>query len=141
MKRREFLVSLAAVPVVLSGCGADSDGRGSAFTPPPPLDEPLSRARHFRPLAGDVFYLEHPHYGSVDAVLASIEDNTRDPQLEQFVLTFELPAGSNLADGTYRLQHYRSGVFELFLQRSERSDLNVERHVALFSHLHDTVSY
>lgn len=138
MKRREFLLGLTALPVLLTGCGADSDGTATGnFTAAPTPAEPLTRARHFRPLEGDVFYLEHPQLGSVDAVLVAIEDNTRDPQLEQFVLTFEIPAGSNLGDGTYRLQHYHGGIFELFLQRSELSGYDAERHVALFSHLHE----
>jgi len=136
MKRRDFLIGLASMPIVLVGCGADSSGRFSATTPTQ-SQEPLSRARHFRPLAGDAFYLEHPHYGSVDALLSNIEDNTRDPQLEQFVLSFDLPEGSTLADGTYRMEHVSGSVFELFLQRSETAVNGYERHVALFSHLHE----
>lgn len=137
MKRRDFLIGLASVPIVLVGCGGDNAGNISdGFSPPPPR-EPLSRARHFRPLEGDTFYLEHPSYGSVDAVLRTIEDNTRDPQLEQFVLSFDLPQGSALADGTYRVEHTSGSVFELFLQRSETAVDGYERHVALFSHLHE----
>src|SRR5690606_41994989 len=97
-------------------------------------DGPVGRARHCRGREGDLFYVEHPLYGAVDAELTTLVDNTMDPSLEQFLLTFALPAGSNLADGTYRVTHPVLGDMALFLQGG-RDDGVYQYYSAAFSHL------
>ncbi len=132
MERRTFIAGLIATPVVLSACGG---GGGSQGAPAPvSANEPIGRARHFRGREGDLFYVEHPLYGSVDAELVSLVDNTMDPSLEQFLLTFALPAGSNLGDGMRRLTHRTLGEMALFLQGG-RDDGVHQFYSAAFSHL------
>ena len=145
MKRRTFVAGLAAAPWVLTGCGADSQGNhGSGVgghSPMPSVPQGLSRRHDFGALEGDIFYVAHPRYGSVDARLVGVEDNTRDAQLEQFALRFELPPGSALQDSLYRVEHAQAGSFDLFMQRSSDDSSNDrvagEAYVAFFSHLKD----
>ena len=140
MKRRAFIAGLAVTPWVLAGCGAGSgsgQSTGGGQTPAPDLPQGLSRRHDFGALEGEVFYIAHPRYGSVDATLVAVEDNTRDAQLEQFALRLELPLGSDLQDAVYRVEHVRAGSFELFVQCSEEGSAAGERYVAFFSHLRD----
>ncbi|WP_111656952.1 DUF6916 family protein [Isoalcanivorax indicus] len=140
MKRRTFVAGLAAAPWVLAGCGADSQGNrsgASGHPPAPVVPQGLSRRHDFGALEGDIFYVAHPRYGSVDARLVGVEDNTRDAQLEQFALRFELPPGSALQDALYRVEHAQGGRFDLFMQRSSDDSVAGEGYVAFFSHLTD----
>lgn len=150
MKRRDLLIGLAAAPLWLSGCGGGSAGTtatGTQSSAPPVVTAPvepeplppeiLSRASHFHPMAGEVFYIEHPFYGSVDAVLQPLTSHDYDPVLEQFSLSFELPAGTGLSEGTYRVAHRDGAAFDLYLQPSQLDTDGVDRYTAVFSHLAD----
>lgn len=144
MKRRDLLIGLAAAPALLAGCGGSGSANSGGVSPiaveEPEASAPLqipSRARHFKALEGEVFYIEHPFYGSVDAVLTPLTENAVDPKLEQFALGFKLPAGSALPEGTYQVTHHSGSVFALYLQQSQDATDGYDRYVALFSHLYD----
>lgn len=148
MKRRDLLLGLAAMPVWLAGCGGGSGSAAPSQSPPlaspPPAAAPepdplppevLSRLGDFQPLEGEIFYIDHPVYGSLEAQLQPLTAHDYDPSLEQFTLSFELPEGAALGEGSHRVSHHQGTSFELFLQPAESQTLGYERYTAVFSHL------
>ncbi len=146
VNRREVLLGLVVAPVLLSGCGSGGSasrpdyqpGPGPVVDSPepePPQPEIPSRARHFKPLEGQVFYIEHPFYGSLDAVMTPLEESHLDPQLEQFAVGFYLPSGSDLPEGTYKVSHHAGATFDIFLQPGGVAVDGYDHHRAIFSHL------
>lgn len=146
--RREILLGLAATPVWLSGCGGGSgttistSSQPPAASSPPPVAAPeplppeiLSRMGDFQPLEGEVFYIDHPIYGSLEAQLQPLTAFDYDPALEQFTLSFDLPEGAALAEGSHQVSHHQGASFDLFLQPAESQRLGYERYTAVFSHL------
>lgn len=152
MKRRIVLAGIAAIPAWLSGCGGGSgSGQSGASAPnnppsvetpeqvyvPPESPETPQRVHHFKPLEGDVFYIAHPIYGSIDATLKPVASVNVDTQLEQFSLTFDIPSGSALSDGIHSVIHHRTGTqFDMYLQLQDSdSVIGKEKYTAAFSHL------
>ena len=138
MDRRAFLVGVATLPMLMAGCGGGGGG-GDATAEPvtPPLEGARSlRARLFRSLEGQTFYLGHPTYGVVDAVLEQVVDYTVDDTVEQFLLEFSTAAGVALPEGRWPLEHPTAGRVTLYIQPAG-DDLERDHYRAVFSQLND----
>ncbi|MTI51564.1 MAG: hypothetical protein FH757_08040 [Alcanivorax sp.] len=139
MDRRAFLVGVATLPMLMAGCGGDGGGGGGDVAPPttPGLEGARSlRAQLFRALEGQTFYLGHPTYGVVDAVLDGVADHTVDEAVEQFVLRFSTAPGIELPEGRWPLEHPTGGRLTLYMQPSG-SDPERDLYQAVFSQIND----
>ena len=140
MDRRAFLVGVATLPMLLAGCGGGGGGGGDAAAEPatPPLEGGRSlRARLFRSLEGQTFYLGHPTYGVVDAELEAVVDHTVDDTVEQFMLDFSTAPGVDLPEGRWPLEHPTAGRVTLYIQPAG-GDPDRDRYRAVFSQLNDS---
>jgi len=117
MKRRQFTQTLALV----TGSGALAAGAGLSATVsvlrelaavPPQLSRTFFDAQ-----LGDEFCLcdETGH----TLVLTSVEDASRHAPGSQFHVVFEAGSRMAIGEGTYRLEHSRNGLIDLFLTRSD----------------------
>ncbi|MBG12293.1 MAG: hypothetical protein ABJQ98_04335 [Alloalcanivorax venustensis] len=139
MDRRAFLVGVATLPMLMAGCGGDGGGGGDVVAQPtrPSLEGARSlRAQLFRSLEGQTFYLGHPTYGVVDAVLEGVADHTVDETVEQFVLSFSTAPGTDLPEGRWPLEHPTGGRLTLYMQPSG-SDSERDLYRAVFSQIND----
>lgn len=139
MDRRGFLVGVATLPMLMAGCGGDGGGGGDIVAQPttPSLEGARSlRAQLFRSLEGQTFYLGHPTYGVVDAVLEGVADHTVDEAVEQFVLTFSTAPGTDLPEGRWPLEHPTGGRLALYMQPFG-SDPERDLYRAVFSQIND----
>ena len=139
MDRRAFLVGVATLPMLMAGCGGDGGGGGDIVAQPttPSLEGARSlRAQLFRSLEGQTFYLGHPTYGVVDAVLEGVADHTVDEAVEQFVLTFSTAPGRSVPEGRWPLEHPTGGRLALYMQPFG-SDPERDLYRAVFSQIND----
>lgn len=75
----------------------------------------------FAPHVNSAFQVLLGEPGSIEILLASVEDKSPSPKQEQFVLTFRAPLTAPNQQGLFHLQHAALGAGVLFLVPISRS--------------------
>lgn len=105
--RKKFLATVATglaaaalSPSALLGAGADAPPDG----------------RSFKSLVGETFrFRSFDRRDPVDVVLAEYVERPARSGTRQFSLTLTAPGGERLREGTYTVDHPRTGTFEMFV--------------------------
>jgi len=75
--------------------------------------EPAGRS--FQSLVGETLRFSGVDGRSTDLVLTEFEERPSRPGLRQFTLTLAAPGGEALTEGTYTVDHPRTGTFPMFI--------------------------
>ncbi len=124
--RTQFLTSLAA------GMAAATLSPRKLFAAPAGQ---TPDAHGFQALVGETFRFEGAGAaGAVDLVLADFVEAPPQARTTQFTLSFAAPGGESLKEGTYTVDHPRTGTFQMFVvpigrdakgQALYRADFNI----------------
>jgi hypothetical protein len=76
----------------------------------------LPEGRTFKALVGETFHFRgFDRRESVDVVLAEYTERSARTSTKQFTLTLVAPGGERLREGTYTVDHPKTGTFEIFV--------------------------
>ena len=72
--------------------------------------------RTFKALVGETFQFRgFDRRDPVDVVLAEYSERSTNARTKQFTLTLVAPGGERLREGTYTVDHPKTGTFEIFV--------------------------